>query len=122
MADKIKKVRFKDVCPQYIHGGSQGWEIPLEDSKIPAGYFRDMGMTPADKADIRNYLKGLKLLFNRACEKRFFDDVMGNYKNVQQKWKAILKSLTHEDIVKIGDCHEYELTFYITGEVGAYIK
>ena len=115
------KIKFKDICPQYIYGGSMGWEVPLENGNIPAGYFYGKGMTGADKKEIRDYLKGLKILFNRACTNHFFDDVMGNYKGLKDKYRAILRSFTRKDIIKIGNGDDYKLTFYIDGSVGSYV-
>lgn len=119
---KQKKILFRELAPAFIHGGSQGWEIPLDKGNIPSGYFYGMRMTAADKKDIRDYLKGLKILFNRASQNHAFDDVVGNYKGVEEKYKAILKSLRHEDITKIGAGSDFSLTFYIDGSVGSHVK
>ena len=116
------RITFKDVCPDYIHAGKAGWEIRLEKGNIPAGKLSGRGISREDKASLRNYLKGLKALFNRACENRVCDDVRGNYNSIQEKYKAILKSVSGNDIELIGSGKSCCLTFYIDGSVSSYIE
>ena len=117
-----KKISFKDIAPGYIYGGSQGWEVRLEAGKIPPRQLSGRDMKPEDKKEIRNYLAGLKATFRRACEERAFDDVVGNYNSVEKKWRAITKNMDRQDIINIGAGHEWQLTFYVDGSVGVYVK
>lgn len=116
-----KKITFKDVAPDYIHTTGRGWEIRLVDGNIPSGELSGRGITKEEKESVRHYLKGLRWLFNRAKQMNAFDDVMDNYKNTKDKYKAIKKGMNREYIQAIGAGKIPTLTFYIDGTVGSYI-
>jgi len=117
-----KRISFKDVSPNYILSTGRGWEIRLENGNIPTGGLSRRGMSMEEKESVRSYIKGLRRMFNRAKESHAFDDVMGNYKSVNDKYKAILKGMSQSDIREVGRGASPILTFYIDGSVGSYIK
>ena len=117
-----KKITFKDVAPSYIYGWPGGYEIRIEKGNIPAGEMYGRNIPRESKASARNYLKGIKIVFKRANEKRAFDDVMGNFKTVEQKYNAMLKSLNRKSIEAIGSGKNFGFTGYIDGTYSAIIE
>ena len=111
------KISFKDVAPSYIHVGVHGYEIKIIDGNIPTNEMTGRGIPSGDKIATRNYLKGLKKIFARAKENHVCDDVLGNYKSIQDKYYAILKSMSDKDIEQIGSGKQISLTFYVDGSV-----
>ncbi len=116
-----KKITFKDVAPYFITTSGRGWEVKLIDGKIPGGELSGRGISKEEKASARQYLKGLRWIFNRAKQMNAFDDVMGNYKNIEDKYYAIKKGMSHEYILAAGGGKIPTLTFYINGSVGSHI-
>jgi hypothetical protein len=117
-----KKITFKDVAPMYIYTSGRGWEVSLVDGNIPSGELSGRGITIEEKTSARQYLKGLRWIFNRAKQVNAFDDVMGNYGNIEEKYYAIKKGMTREYIQATGRGEFPTLTFYIDGSVGSYIN
>ena len=118
----MKKIFFKDVCPTYIYSHPKGYEIKTENGNIPSNALTGKRIPKEDKASVRNHLKGLKVLFNRAKEQRVFDDVLGHFKSFESKYNAILKAFKDEDIEAIGMGQTYYLTAYVNGTFGGYIN
>ncbi len=116
------KTSFKDVCPKYIYSRPGGWEVRTENGNIPTYELSGRGIPKADKASVRNYLKGIKILFKRANEQRAFDDVMGRFKDIEEKYRAMLRSSGRKEIEAIGMGQTYELTSYIDGTFNVHIK
>ena len=113
------KVSFAALGPGYIYSNGRGFEIRLENGCIEPGGLSGRGMTQEEKKSVKNYLAGLKNIFRRAKENHSFDDVLGNYNGVKNKYKAILRGMPRADIEAIGQGKDYALTFYVDGSVSS---
>ena len=111
----INEIKFKDIMPNYIYIGKEGWEIPIEDGK----FIFPKEITSKDKQDARSYIKGLRILFNRSKEFHSFDS---NNNNPRKKLSSLIKSVTKEEIIKIGNGAKFEVTFYVDGTASIDVK
>ena len=116
------KISFAALGPGYIYSNGRGFEIRLENGCIEPGGLSGRGMTQEEKKSVRNYLAGLKSIFRRAKENRSFDYVMGNFKTVEQKYNAMLKSLNRKSIEAIGSGKNFGFTGYIDGTYSEIIE
>lgn len=105
----MKAIKFSDVAPQVIYSHPKGYEIHIENGKIQL--FK--GMEKADKLYCSNYIKGLRILFKRAKEQRFFDNYNGN---LLEKYHSIVNNIEKLKIALIGHkIYDIQLTGNVDG-------
>jgi hypothetical protein len=126
-------MNFKDVAPEFIVAFPGGYEIhqssePYHRINPKTGECTETNSVtwemgrhiPVEtRKNARAYIKGLKKLFASAKTKHFFEaageQIHGNVNTVKSKYKKLVKCISTQKIIDIGNGSTFTIESYVDG-------